>query len=155
MTYDKDLEDFLNRGYRYALSLTSCEDNAFDLVQSAYLNLREKNKPLVIAYFIRTIRNLHIDKQRKHIVQLKWMNSSNSNNNHYSPKIGVEPFLEKLLAKLPVQNREILFLSVVEEYTAQEIADLLEMPRGTVLSILSRTKKKLKSALEENPNSVK
>lgn len=154
MAYDKDLEEFLNRGYRYALSLTNSEDNAFDLVQSAYLKLREKNKPLITAYFIRTIRNLHIDKQRKQLVQLKWMNDSNTNN-HYFPQIGVEPFLEKLLAKLPTQNREILFLSVVEEYTAQEIADLLKMPRGTVLSILSRTKKKLKSALEENPNSKK
>jgi len=154
MAYDKDLEEFLNRGYRYALSLTDSEDNAFDLVQSAYLNLREKNKPLVIPYFIRTIRNLHIDKQRKQLVRLKWMNNSISAK-HYLPGISVEPFLEKLLTKLPAQNREILFLSVVEEYTAQEIADLLEMPRGTVLSILSRTKKKLKSALKENPNLIK
>lgn len=155
MAYDKDLEEFLNRGYRYALSLTNSEDNAFDLVQSAYLNLREKNKPLVIPYFIRTIRNLHIDKKRKQLVRLKWINDAASNSNHYLPGISVEPYLEKLLTKLPIQNREILFLSVVEEYTAQEIADLLDMPRGTVLSTLSRTKKKLKSALEENPNSIK
>ena len=38
---------------------------------------------------------------------------------------------------------------IVEEYTAQEISDLMNIPRGTILSILHRTKQKLKVQLTE------
>lgn len=41
MVCDKDLDDLLNQCYRYALSLTQSEDDAFDLVQNSYLKLVE------------------------------------------------------------------------------------------------------------------
>jgi RNA polymerase sigma factor (sigma-70 family) len=149
MAYTNELDDMLNRGYRYALSLTNKEDSAFDLVQNAYLKICEQNKPLVISYFIRTIRNLYIDKQRRKTVRLKWLNLNKNKPSTYEQSIGVEPVLEKLIDQLKPLEREILMLSVVEEYTAKEIAELLKMSRNTVLSIISRTKKKLKMALHE------
>jgi RNA polymerase sigma-70 factor (ECF subfamily) len=36
-----------------------------------------------------------------------------------------------------------LYLAVVEGYTAEEIAELTSRPRGTILSLLHRTKAKL------------
>lgn len=148
MAYSKDLEDLLNRGYRYSLSLTHNEDLAFDLVQSAYLKICEENKPLIISYLIATIRNSFIDQKRKEKTKLKWLNSI-SFKKSYSLPHSVEPVLDRLLAKLKERDREILLLSIVEEYTAKEIGELLGMSRNTVLTILSRTKKKLKSQLEE------
>lgn len=148
MDSSKELEDLLNRAYRYALSLTHHENDAYDLVQSSYLKLVEKNKPLIISYLITTIKNLYIDQKRKANVKRSWMNKFKPKTKH-EPVFSVEPYLEKIIFELPVKNREILFLSIVEEYTAQEIADLLNMPRGTVLSILHRTKQKLKKQLQE------
>lgn len=148
MAYSEELEDLLNRGFRYSLSLTKDEDRAFDLVQNAYLKICEENKPLIIAYLIRTIRNSFIDQKRKQATKFKWLKSIDLKKS-YSPPNNVEPVLEKLLANLKERDREILLLSVVEEYTAKEIGELLAMPRNTILTILSRTKKKLKSQLEE------
>jgi len=148
MAYSEDLEDLLNRGFRYGLSLTHDEDLAFDLVQSAYLKICEENKPLIISYLITSIRNKFIDQKRKEKTKFKWLNSINFKKSSSQPN-SVEPTLEKLLSKLKERDREILLLSVVEEYTAKEIGELLDMPRNTILTILSRTKKKLKSQLAE------
>ena len=148
MACSKELEDLLNRAYRYALSLTHNENDAFDLVQSSYLKLVEKGKPLLISYLITTIKNLNIDHKRREKVKRSWLEELNIKTK-YEPLFSVEPFLEKILYALSDKNREILFLSIVEEYTAQEIADTLNIPRGTVLSILHRTKQKLKLQLTE------
>ena len=47
----------------------------------------------------------------------------------------------------------VLFLAAVEEYTAQQIAELLEWPRGTVLSMLHRTRRKLRETLKSRNGS--
>ncbi|MBL4707699.1 MAG: RNA polymerase sigma factor [Flavobacteriales bacterium] len=151
MSHSKELEDLLNRAYRYALSLTHHADDAFDFVQNAYLKILEKQKPLVISYFILTIRNLFIDNKRKEKLRFAWATKSFQEDS-YEATFTVEPYLEKILSELPEKNREIIFLSIVEEYTAQEIADLMKTPRGTILSILHRTKLKLKEQLTEKPH---
>ncbi len=148
MACSKELENLLNRAYRYAFSLTHNENDAFDLVQSSYLKLVEKGKPLIISYLITTIKNLYIDYKRKEKLKFNWIQKLNPKTK-YEPTFSVEPFLERILFELPDKNREILFLSIIQEYTAQEIADILNIPRGTVLSILHRTKKKLKKQLQE------
>lgn len=48
------------------------------------------------------------------------------------------------LNNLRSQEREALFLTAVEGYTAQEIADLTHQPRGTVLSLVHRAKQKIR-----------
>lgn len=55
-----------------------------------------------------------------------------------------DPELERALDQLRATEREILFLSVLEEYSAREIAELTGRPRGTILSIIHRAKKKLR-----------
>ncbi|MEQ9265672.1 MAG: RNA polymerase sigma factor [Balneolaceae bacterium] len=149
MADSDETDELLNRGYRYALSLTLHHDDAFDLVQDSYVKLVEKKKPLVISYLITTIRNQFIDEKRRHKVRLKWEKNLSDKDTSYEPGGEVEPVLERLLSTLEPKKREILFLAIVEEYTAQEISDLMSIPRGTVLSTLSRTKKKLQVELQE------
>ncbi len=146
---DNELNEMLNRGYRYALSLTNNKDDSFDLVQTSYLKLIEKNKPLIISYLITTIRNLFIDSKRKEKLKLNWIKKSTPKTSCQA-NYTTEPNLERILSELSDRDREILFLSILEEYTAQEISDLIKIPRGTILSILSRTKQKLKVQLNEN-----
>lgn len=148
MAKSKELEDLLNRAYRYALSLTHHSDDAFDLVHGAYLKILENQKPLVLPYLISSVRNSFIDKKRKEKLEMNWMRSSNQDTSH-EPLFPGEPILEKMIKELPSKNREIVFLSIVEEYTAQEISDLMNIPRGTILSTLHRTKQKLKEQLTE------
>lgn len=55
--------------------------------------------------------------------------------------------LERALALLRPLEREALFLAAVEGYTAKEIGELTQQPRGTVLSLIHRARHKLRSAL--------
>ena len=55
--------------------------------------------------------------------------------------------MQAALGRLPVELRETLLLVVVGELTHQEVADLLEIPLGTVLSRVSRARKRLREDL--------
>ncbi|HYK35532.1 sigma-70 family RNA polymerase sigma factor [Alloacidobacterium sp.] len=52
------------------------------------------------------------------------------------------------LAELPVHYREILLLCEVEELSYREIADVLSLPIGTVMSRLSRARNSLRRLVE-------
>ncbi len=51
------------------------------------------------------------------------------------------------LKELPERYRSVLILYYLQEFSYQEIADMLEIPLGTVMSRLSRGKQRLKTAM--------
>jgi RNA polymerase sigma-70 factor, ECF subfamily len=57
--------------------------------------------------------------------------------------------VQQALTELPVPFREILLLCEVEEMSYQEIAEALVIPIGTVMSRLSRARKRLRDSLLE------
>ena len=54
--------------------------------------------------------------------------------------------LHQQLNRLPEPYRSVLILYYLKEFSYQEIADMLEIPLGTVMSRLARGKQRLKSA---------
>ena len=55
--------------------------------------------------------------------------------------------LDVLLAGLRPEEREAIYLSAVEGYTAREIAEQTGFPRNTVLSLIHRARGKLSRAM--------
>jgi len=55
--------------------------------------------------------------------------------------------IQEALEELPVRFREIILLCDVEEMSYQEIAETLAIPRGTVMSRLSRARKVMRELL--------
>ena len=55
------------------------------------------------------------------------------------------------LARLPPEQREVLVLAAVDEMRYEEIATMLSIPVGTVMSRLSRAREKLRRAMSETP----
>jgi RNA polymerase sigma-70 factor (ECF subfamily) len=55
--------------------------------------------------------------------------------------------LARHIAALPVEFREVLLLREIEEFSYREIADLMQLPIGTVMSRLSRARALLQAAL--------
>jgi len=55
------------------------------------------------------------------------------------------------VGRLPVDQREVLVLAAVEELKYEEIAQVLEIPLGTVMSRLSRARAKLRLAFAHGP----
>jgi RNA polymerase sigma-70 factor (ECF subfamily) len=56
------------------------------------------------------------------------------------------------LSRLPPEQREVLMLAAVEEMRYEEIAAVLSIPVGTVMSRLSRAREKLRRSFAESPS---
>lgn len=56
--------------------------------------------------------------------------------------------LDESLKRLPDEQREILLLVALEQMTYEEVAKVLRIPVGTVMSRLSRGREKLRAVME-------
>jgi len=145
------IESLLDTGYRYALALTHDPNDAADLVQDAVVAILRAGAPRKAGYLVRTIRNRFIDSCRRD--QLVVMRPLDEVDEATALAALDEPLelgetdLGPALARLRPQEREALYLTCVEGYTAQEVADLTGRPRGTVLSLMHRGRQKLRDLL--------
>ena len=146
--------ELLQAGFRYALSLRPIREDAEDLVQEACFRLyRNSGGIRAKALLFTTIRNLYIDQHRREKLLLFEPLDETTTAAPDGFTVDAElraAELAKPLAALRDAEREALFLNVVEGYTAQEIADLTQRPRGTILSLVHRAKGKLYRALTDN-----
>ena len=144
-----ELGDLLERAHRYALSLTHDPHRAEDLIQDACLAVSRRGGPWRIEYLISVIRNRHIDLHRRNgRVRFKPLRPSASVGGNGHAKGAIDEELAAALGTLGPNAREMLYLAVVEGYSATQIARATGRPRGTVLSSIHRSKHKLRTALE-------
>lgn len=159
--YDQlgDLQALLQRGYRYALALTHNADEADDVLQDAWvavLNAGEIRSPGVL---FRAIRTRFIDRYRRR--RLVVMSSYDTEPGHHmdertSPDLEIAVVadqLERALGSLRAEERELLFLSAVEGYSADEIGELTKRTSGAVRVLLHRVRRKLRAVIEQQERS--
>lgn len=144
------LDEKLQNGYRYALALTHDSQMAQDLLQTACLKISKRGGPWEMPYIVTTIRNSYIDNlRRSRKLDFYPIDEEDLVGDVDMMLSSFDPDLESALAQLQEDVRELLYLSVVEEYSASELADLTQRPRGTILSILHRTKRTLRGLLSQ------
>jgi len=68
---------------------------------------------------------------------------------HYDPMVLRD--LESALASLNGEQREIIALAGLEQLTYQEISKILDVPIGTVMSRLSRSRERLRQLMSIEP----
>lgn len=140
--------------YRFAYRLSGSAADAEDLVQQAFLaahtsldQLREAGKAR--AWLVAVVRNAY----RKSIRRERPLSFSAIRSN---PEPVAESELEQLLnaasvqealAELPEEFRSTLILYYFDDQSYKEIAELLDVPIGTVMSRLSRGKAHLRQRL--------
>lgn len=160
--------ELLDAGFRYALALTHDRDEAEDLVQDAWLKLHERSRLLRgRGYFLRTIRNLFIDRHRRsRMILLDPLPPDDALPAAGGSVAAVESpealqaseataaliqigdgELHDALAQLRPEEREALYLNAVEGLSASRIAGLTDRPRSTVLSLIQRGKQKMQQML--------
>ena len=150
-----DDEALLQSGFRYAFALTHHHHDAEDLVQTAWLRLHVRGgaratKPLLFT----TIRNLHVDQYRRR-QRFRHTSLDAAERCRAVPADDREPHdgaaLGRLLGRLREAEREALFLHAVAGYSADEIATLTGRPRGTVLSLMHRGRRRLRELAAAQP----
>lgn len=140
-------EELLQIGFQYAYALTHHYHDAEDLVQAAWLKLHQRYKEATTkALFFTIIRNLYVDQyRRRQRIRFIALTSEHERSLVSGDTVREDSkiAMDQMLAKLRDIEREALFLHVVEGYSANEIATLTGRPRGTVLSLIHRSRKKL------------
>lgn len=137
----------IQAGYRYALSLTHHHYDAEDLIQQAWMKCHHrygKVKNRTILYT--TIRNLYYDQlRRQKIVTFEPIaddeGALGAKVESTSPGASID--IDLLLAQLRTEEREALYLNVVDGYSAKEIANIVGKPRNSILSLIHRARQKL------------
>ncbi|MDX1946316.1 MAG: RNA polymerase sigma factor [Pirellulaceae bacterium] len=141
--------------YRISYRLVGDRHEAEDMVQEAFRSAwksRDSYQPGLgdRAWLASILRRRVVDRWRKHAPPPTLA----SDNPHEPGVAGVDPLareytdeMQHALAQLPTELRETLLLVVVGELTHQEVAHMLEIPLGTVLSRVSRARRRLREVL--------
>lgn len=142
----EELAEALQAGYRYALSLTHHHYEAEDLVQEAWIRVwRKYGARSTRALLFTAVRNRFVDRVRRgRLATFESVEGHELSDGAEAATPGGSADLDVLLANLQAEEREALFLNVVEGRTAAEIASFTGTTRGTVLSRLHRGKERLR-----------
>ena len=149
--------------YRFAMSLTGSENDAFDLVQDTFLTWATKGHQLrdmtkVKSWLFTTLHRRFLQSQRRVI---RFPHSELSEVVDELPSI--EPELVNhvdgqavvaLLGQLDPQFQAAIALFYLEDYSYDQIATILEVPLGTVKSRIARGLARLKALLLERSSTA-
>ncbi len=125
-----------------------------DLLQDTYVaflnNLGNiKDVKLVIGYLLQTSKNLslnYLKTMQKSRVLEDFEENNISNTDHYD--VDNSELIRKISSILKDTEFQIFYLKVVEEYSHQEIATMLNRPLGTVTWAYNNAIKKLQKGLK-------
>lgn len=140
---------------RYALSLTGSAPDADDLLQSALERALAHNAPTgedLIKWLFRVCRNLWIDNYRAAKTRAAAVHDPELVEPTFDGAAQTEHamLLEKVsiaMHSLPEDQRSVLELVAVEGKSYKEVASLLDIPQGTVMSRLARARVNLSKLL--------
>ena len=141
-----------------AFRFTGDRELALDVLQEAFLYLLKKFPGFALraqftTFLYPVIRNLALNirkkNQRYELVDDKLEELIEPVEPATGECLGDE--LRVVMGNLPPQQQEVLLLRFVDEYSLNEIAEMLEIPKGTVKSRLHNALR----ALAENPRTKK
>lgn len=134
--------------FRISVSMLKNEKDAEDATQTAILKAYEKISTLKEERYFKTwlvrilinICNRQL-KQKSRFTDLK--------NNLYSTYISFDKIeVRTALESLPLKIRQVIVLHYLEQFSTKEISFILKIPKGTVLSRLSKGRELLRIELE-------
>lgn len=139
---------------RYARALTGRGDAADDLVQDTLERALAKwrfwqQERDLRPWLFSIMHNLHVDQGRRDS-RIDYCDQDDlpgsAQRAEQDDRLEVRD-LDRALALLPVEQREVLLLVALEELAYAEVAQALGLPLGTVMSRLARAREKLKAIL--------
>ena len=159
--FEQTILPYLNSAYNLARWLTRNEQDAEDIVQEAFLRALRSFHSFVPgrdarAWFLTIVRNACRTLQQQRPYEALPIEED------FQPAVGTWSDPEAVLIKnadsqrlrqaveeLPFEYREVLILREWEELSYKEIAQIVAIPLGTVMSRLSRARRELYLRLAE------
>jgi RNA polymerase sigma-70 factor (ECF subfamily) len=155
----------LDAAYRFACQLSNPRSDADDIVQEAILRAFRGFDSLrgthVKAWLLAIVRNCHLtalsQQQKRAFVPLPEEDDARDGHTMISNTPDPEGdsirrdearTLDRLMAVLPEEHREVLVLREIEDMDYREIAQITNVPIGTVMSRLARARASLKTQWE-------
>jgi RNA polymerase sigma-70 factor (ECF subfamily) len=148
------VDDYYERLYRFAYRLSGSAADAEDLTQQTFLTAQKSLHQLrepehAKAWMFTIMRNTFLKGRRRQkqtdTISLE-VAPEPSESLDEAAKLRLEE-LQSILDELPDEFREPLVLFYFQEFSYKEIAEILEVPLGTVMSRLARGKKHLRKRL--------
>lgn len=141
--------------YRYAYWLCGDKHIAEDITQETFLRAWRaldslKDNKAAKAWLITILRRENARRfERKQFdysdVEQETLVDKSS---HSSEQLTEQYLLRRQIGKLELEYREPLLLQIIGGFSGEEIAELLDLNRNTVMTRLFRARNQLKSALE-------
>lgn len=159
------IDSYYQNLYRYALSISGSQENAWDLTQETFLIWARKGSTIrsekaTKSWLYTTLYRefLKLSKRSSRVVALEdqSMNYETISDNEDSlPHFEAENVMD-LLMELKLEYRKVVTLYYLESYSYKEISKILDIPIGTVMSRLARGKDVLRRKLrnESEPNNI-
>ena len=145
---------------RYAYALAGNREDADDLVQECLTRAIAKQRPWsqirnTRAYLFSILHNVHVDRlsglQRAgRTVALELVENVLASPAIQDGALHVRD-LERALRLLPEDHRRVVLLVGLEGMSYREVADVLDVPIGTVMSRLSRGREQLRKLMSADP----
>lgn len=140
---------------RYARALVgdraAAEDLVQDTVERGWAGLQNWQRGTDMrAWLFSIMHNLRVDQGRRGELHTEPLNDETplpAMRGHVSAGLELRD-LDAALRLLPEAQREILLLVGLEEMRYEDVARLLDIPLGTVMSRLSRAREKLRALME-------
>ena len=143
---------------RYARMLTGDAQRADDLVQETLARACAKwslwtPSPKLRQWLFTILHNIHVNQVKSAppaAQSLDMLSEGEHPSASSDPSVSLD--LERALAKLPHDQREVLLMVAVEDFSYADVARVAGIPIGTVMSRLSRARRKLHALMEgESP----
>ena len=168
--FERDALQYMNQLYAAALRYTKNPEDAQDLVQDTYAkaytsfhqfepgtNLKAWLYRVLTTTFINTYRKDQRRPQTSDSELEDWQIAEASSHTSDQGKSTEDVVLENLpdsdikkaLAEIPEEFRMVVYLADVEGFSYKEIAEIVGVPTGTVMSRLHRGRKQLREKLSD------
>ena len=163
-----------HRAYAVAVGVVKNKQDALDIVQDAFIKVhrnldRFQGSSSFYTWLYRIVMNLCIDhiRRSKRGRSLDFDDAVGRDSKEVAgdgallPQIlGANPrksvlraelreAIEKALAELPEYHRAVILLREMEGLSYEEISEILEVPKGTIMSRLFHARRKMQAALSE------
>jgi RNA polymerase sigma-70 factor, ECF subfamily len=158
-TFARIVQEHARFLYRVAHSVLRHAEDAEDAVQDALLKLyrgegwREMREER--AFLARVVWRAALDRRERRLVGFEndgaemRLPDLRPTPEHAAADSDERALLRELIDELPVELRETLLLSAIEELSSREVGEVMGIPEGTVRTRLMRARNELRAGFEE------